>query len=115
MNDSRIAALSAAAYSGNLGFSVHYYSRYYARPTPNEEEIRFLLCDDDPEMIEDYPNDPRGPSCLIIGITDGNGRIAHIVCADPPNPVVITAYFPAETRPDVWDSDYRIRQERRSQ
>jgi len=25
------------------------------------------LGDDDPEIIEDYPEDPRGPSCLILG------------------------------------------------
>ena len=115
MNDSRIDALSLAAFSETLDFSAHYYSRYNARPTPSEEEIKFLLWDDDPEVIEDYPNDPRGPSCLIMGITGQTGRIAHIVCAYPPESSVITAYFPAETRPERWDGDYRNRQERGAQ
>ena len=115
MNENRIAALSLAAFSGTLDFSLHYYSKFYARPTPSEEEIRFLLWDDYPEIIEDYPNDPRGPSCLIIGTTDLNGRIAHIVCADSPKLAVITAYFPAETRPDKWSDNFRNRQEKESQ
>lgn len=115
MNQSRIATLSLAVYSGTLNFSAHYYSKFYARPTPSEEEIKFLLWDNAPEIIEDYPNDPRGPSCLIIGTTDLNGRIAHIVCADPPNSAVITAYFPAETRPDQWSNDFRHRQKKESQ
>ena len=30
-------------------------------------------------IIEPYPDDPRGPSCLIYGLTDQN-RPLHIVC-----------------------------------
>jgi hypothetical protein len=30
------------------------------------------------EIIEDYPDDPRGPSCLILGYS--GGRPIHIVC-----------------------------------
>jgi len=30
------------------------------------------------EIIEDYPDDPRGPSCLILGYSEG--RPIHIVC-----------------------------------
>lgn len=31
------------------------------------------------EIIEEYPADPRGQSCLILGYTQGN-RPLHIVC-----------------------------------
>ncbi len=31
------------------------------------------------ELIENYPEDVRGPSCLILG-TGKNGRPIHVVC-----------------------------------
>ncbi|HCX90982.1 MAG: hypothetical protein COW04_01040 [Deltaproteobacteria bacterium CG12_big_fil_rev_8_21_14_0_65_43_10] len=30
------------------------------------------------EILEDYPNDPRGPSCLILGYSQN--RAIHIIC-----------------------------------
>jgi hypothetical protein len=30
-------------------------------------------------IIEDYPDDPRGPSCLVLGIAQA-GRPLHVVC-----------------------------------
>ena len=30
------------------------------------------------EILEDYPNDPRGPSCLVLGYVQD--RPIHIVC-----------------------------------
>lgn len=44
----------------------------------------------DGEMIEDYPNDPRGPSCLIYGTTR-EGRPIHVVCGtiQPDHMVII--------------------------
>ena len=31
------------------------------------------------ELVEDYPNDPRGPSALVLGLTT-SGRPLHAVC-----------------------------------
>jgi hypothetical protein len=47
------------------------------------------------EMIEDYPDDKYGPSCLVLGFT-GIGRPLHIQCSYPTRPLVkiITAYEP---------------------
>ena len=56
------------------------------------------------EVIEDYPDDPRSPSCLILGMT-GGGRPLHVQCSYPPNVAVITAYEP---KPEEW-IDWRIR------
>jgi hypothetical protein len=58
------------------------------------------------EVIEDYPNDKYGPSCLVLGFTDG-GRPLHIQCSYPSRPLVkiITLYEPD---PDEW-IDFRIR------
>lgn len=48
-----------------------------------------------PEVIEDYPNDPRGASCLALGFT-ARGDPIHAVCGlSVPNVIiVITLYRP---------------------
>ncbi len=108
MYTSRLEALCFAAASGTLEYSYHYSARRKSRPMPSAESVQFLLCNDAPEVIEDYPGDPRGSSCLIWGIID-DGAVAHVVCRIPPDGLVITAYFPAETRPDKWESNYKVR------
>lgn len=45
-----------------------------------------------PEIIENYPNDPRGHSCLTRG--EVGGRILHAVCAAGQSVFVITRYWP---------------------
>lgn len=52
------------------------------------------------EIIEDYPNDKYGPSCLIFGATSAE-RPLHVQCSYPSRtPVrIITLYEPA---PDRW-------------
>lgn len=47
------------------------------------------------ELLEDYPDDKYGPSCLILGFTSG-GRPLHIQCSYPTRPLVkiITLYEP---------------------
>ena len=113
MSGSRIAGLYLDATSGSLRFSQHYVQRLLSqRPTPSQTEVRFLFCDDTPEIIEDYPQDPRGDSCLIWGETDSNGRIGHVQCTNPPDALIITAYFPAETEPEKWEDSYRRRARR---
>ena len=58
------------------------------------------------EVIEDYPDDKYGPSCLILGFTD-SGRPLHIQCSYPSRPLIkiVTVYQPD---PELW-IDYRIR------
>ncbi|MDA3938698.1 MAG: DUF4258 domain-containing protein [Spirochaetia bacterium] len=58
------------------------------------------------EIIEDYPDDKYGPSCLILGFSDKN-RPIHIQCSHPERPLIkiITLYEPT---PELW-VDYRIR------
>ena len=57
-------------------------------------------------IIEDYPNDKYGPSCLLFGLTNQN-RPIHIQCTYPSLPLVkiVTAYEP---NPEKW-IDYKIR------
>lgn len=105
----RIGGLCLDATSGSMRYSRHYTRQLLDRPTPSRSEIRFLLCEDAPQIIEDYPQDSLGSCCLIWGQTNLNGRIGHVVCGNPPDSRVITAYFPAETEPEKWEDDYRIR------
>jgi len=58
------------------------------------------------EVIEDYPDDKYGPSCLILGFTN-TGRPLHIQCSYPSRPLVkiVTLYQPD---PNLW-IDLRIR------
>lgn len=68
------------------------------------DEIRSVI--DHGEVIEDYPNDARGHSCLMLGFGTNN-RPIHIVCA-PKNDylAIITAYLP---HPLQWNSSFRER------
>lgn len=58
------------------------------------------------EVIEDYPKDKYGPSCLIFGRT-AVGRPLHIQCSYPSRPIVkvITVYEPT---PVEWHN-FRVR------
>lgn len=60
------------------------------------------------EVIEDYPDDPRGHSCLILGVDDSSGTV-HVVCAPKDDFLtIITAYRPDAQR---WSADFRTRTE----
>lgn len=49
------------------------------------------------EILEDYKNDPRGESCLILGHSNGNP--IHTVCGFRSECVIIiTAYYPEPPR-----------------
>ena len=51
------------------------------------------------EVVEDYPDDKYGPSCLVFGVTLMN-RPLHIQCSYPSRPLVkiITLYEPDPQR-----------------
>ena len=52
------------------------------------------------EVIEDYPEDVRGYSCLLSGETSP-GRIVHVVCSPKEDYLaIITAYIPDAAE---WD------------
>jgi len=57
-------------------------------------------------VVEDYPDDARGHSCLILGRGDG-GRCIHVVCAPKSEYLaIITAYLPNSVE---WVDDFRKR------
>jgi hypothetical protein len=57
------------------------------------------------ELLEDYPEDPRGHSCLLLGFAP-NGRPLHVVCgrSGPDVLCVITVYIP---EPPKWPEPRR--------
>ena len=67
-------------------------------------EVRRVISEG--EVIEDYPEDARGHSCLLLGFGDRE-RPIHVVCAPREDYLaIITAYLP-----DVheWSGDFRKR------
>jgi len=67
-------------------------------------EVRQVV--EEGEVIEDYPTDARGRSCLLLG-TGTEGRPIHVVCAPKEDYLaVITTYLPDEHE---WTTDFRKR------
>jgi hypothetical protein len=60
-------------------------------------------------VIEHYADDPRGPSCLVLG--RAGRRAVHVVCAclDEDDILIVTAYEPSA---DEWEPDLRTRKTR---
>ena len=57
------------------------------------------------EVIEEYPEDQRGESCLIFHAK--KHRATHVVCAPKTEYLaIITAYVPES---DQWSSDFKVR------
>ncbi len=86
-----------------LPHAVRQMSRLDRMISPND--IHEVL--ENGEIIEDYSEDKRGHSCLILGV-DKNNRAIHVVCSPKEEYLaVITAYIPA---PHIWSPDFRKRQ-----
>jgi hypothetical protein len=57
-------------------------------------------------VIEDYPQDSRGSSCLMLGF-GVDGRPVHVVCAPKDDYLaIITAYLPDENE---WADGFKAR------
>ncbi|MEW6103355.1 MAG: DUF4258 domain-containing protein [bacterium] len=70
----------------------------------SKEEIEKAIFEG--EVIEDYPEDPRGHSCLIC-CYEPPARPIHIVCSPKVEYLaIITAYIPDPTK---WSSDFKRR------
>jgi len=58
------------------------------------------------ELVEDYPEDVRGHSCLILGY-GVDGTPIHVVCSPKGDYLaIITAYRPS---PQEWEVDFKKR------
>ena len=73
----------------------------------SSREVRAVIFDG--ATLEEYPEDVRGHSCLMLGHGDA-GRPIHVVCAPKPEYLaIITAYLPS---PDQWEPDWQTRREK---
>ena len=88
---------------GDFEFSQHAVDQAIIRHI-SVRELREAVADG--EVIEAYPEDKYGPSCLIFGMTRG-GRPVHIQCSDPSRPTVkiVTVYEPD---PAIW-IEFKVR------
>ncbi len=106
MYEARLAAIASAVREGDVEYGDHMLDQISLRGV-SRRTIEAALNEGDPEIIEDYPADPRGACCLVRCITSG-GRVLHLVVSYPPSPVLITAWWPDE-EPHRWDAAFRRR------
>jgi hypothetical protein len=88
---------------GDYRITVHCLERMIERKISPIEIKQAVISG---EIIEDYPEDKYGPSCLLLGRAE-SGRPLHVqISLDPV--WVITVYDPSE-KPDEWSGGYRKR------
>ena len=82
--------------SGSYEFSGHAEDERQAERISIADVEAALL---NGEVLEDYPNNPRGPSCLVLGYGIP-GYPIHVVCGQTPSRRVrlITVYIPSQPR-----------------
>jgi len=67
-------------------------------------EVHMVI--DNGVVIEDYPEDVRGHSCLVLGCGEDN-RPVHVVCSPKEDYLaIITAYLPDG---EQWEDNYKKR------
>ena len=87
--------------SEEYDLSIHAHNERQEEQITVEEIEKVLLKG---AIIEKYPNDPRGESCLVAGITFT--KPLHVVCGKRGKRLlIITTYRP---KPPVW-IDYKTR------
>ena len=88
---------------GKFEFSKHAVDQMFLRRITVQEIREAFLTS---ELVEDYPEDKYGPSCLLFGRTLRN-RALHVQCSHPSRPMIkiVTAYEPA---PELW-VDFKTR------
>jgi hypothetical protein len=92
--------------SGEYRLTVHAFERCVERNI-SPDQIKSVILSS--EIIEEYPEDKYGPSCLMRGTT-AEGQILHVQCSFEPV-WIITAYDPT-LNPEEWDQDFKRRRSR---
>jgi hypothetical protein len=97
-----IDAIREAVGNGDYIFTDHASDRA-AKRVIRSDEIEQAVAS--AEIIEDYPDDKYGPSCLLFGYSEEE-RPLHVQVSYPPNLKIITVYEPS---PDEWQADLKTR------
>lgn len=96
-----IVAIQNAAREHTVFFTDHAVRQMAKRNIDDIEVCEVILAG---EIIEEYPEDKYGPSCLVYGQTLKE-RHVHVVCSVPPRVRVVTVYEPD---PQEW-AEYKRR------
>jgi hypothetical protein len=97
-----IAPIQATVRQGHLLFTHHAVVQMAARVISVNEVEEAILAG---AIIEEYPDDKYGPSCLVYGNTL-QGRPLHAVCSLPPRVRIVTVYEPD---PAEWEEGWTRR------
>ena len=97
-----IGAIREAIRARNYVFSAHASDRA-AKRAIRAAQIEAAIANG--EVIEDYPDDKYGPSCMVFGYSDSR-RALHIQVSYPPELKIITVYEPSI---DEWEADWKTR------
>jgi hypothetical protein len=98
-----IEEIRAKIQAGQFEFSKHAVDQSILRQI-SVQELREAIANG--EIIEDYPEDKYGPSCLMLGFTQA-GRPLHFQCSYPSRPLVKIITLD-EPDPAEW-IDFRVR------
>ncbi len=61
------------------------------------------------QLVEDYPEDPRGHSCLLLGFEEPSNAPIHVVCSPKDEYLaIITTYRPNS---EQWSENFQRRSE----
>jgi hypothetical protein len=90
--------------AGQYEYSKHAVDQSIIRRISDEEVVQAISASN--EIIEDYPDDKYGPSCVVLGFTR-KGRPLHIQCSHPSRPIlkIVTVYEPDG---ELW-IDFKVR------
>ena len=100
-----IEDIQQRAARGGYRLTLHARQEMDAEGLSTEALLRALMAPGG-EVIEDYPDDPRGHSCLALIWLDAASPL-HVCCAVHEDLlVIITVYRPSEAR---WTQDWRRR------
>jgi len=87
-------------------FTIHAFERCVERSILPKDVKHVIISG---EIIEDYPEDKYGHSCLICGMTEKD-RILHVQCSIEPV-WIITAYDPT-LNADEWEKGFKRRRKK---
>ena len=99
-----IEEIRAKIANGQFEFSKHAVDQSIIRDIAVDEIAEAIFSG---EVIEKYPNDKYGATCLIFGYTKAN-RPLHIQCSYPSRKIIKVVTLD-EPDPDLW-IDFRVRQ-----
>lgn len=99
-----LVGIRAAFRDGTYRMRQHFLDRLFERGL-DMSDIAEAIRGDAPEVIEDYPSDERGASCLIL-CQGPTARLYHVHCGYPPAVWLVTVYEPD---PAVWMPGFRRR------